>query len=82
MAYSLSRSAFPDTLAHLLRQAGYAANSFHKSEAKFYNRGAMHRAFGYEGYHSALDYAANEIEAGTDRFLADCDCLLYTSRCV
>ncbi|WNX84207.1 LTA synthase family protein [Agathobaculum sp. NTUH-O15-33] len=73
VAYSLSRSAFPDTLAHLLRQAGYAANSFHKSEAKFYNRGAMHRAFGYEGYHSALDYAANETEAGTDRFLADCD---------
>lgn len=74
-AYSLSRSAFPYGLGNLFADAGYTANSFHKSEAKFYNRGAMHQAFGYAQYHSALDYAANELEAGTDRFLADCDAL-------
>ncbi|MCI5704017.1 LTA synthase family protein [Agathobaculum sp.] len=74
-AYSLSRSAFPYGFGHLFADGGYAANSFHKSEAKFYNRGAMHQAFGYAQYHSALDYTDDETEAGTDRFLAECDAL-------
>ncbi|MDO4271116.1 MAG: LTA synthase family protein [Eubacteriales bacterium] len=73
VAYSLSRSAFPDSIANLLTDAGYTAESFHKSEAKFYNRGAMHQAFGYAQYHSALDYADGELQAGIDRFLIDCD---------
>lgn len=63
VAYSLSRSAFPDAMGNLFEDAGYTANSFHKSEAKFYNRGAMHQAFGYEQYYSALDYAESELEA-------------------
>lgn len=75
VAYSLSRSAFPYAVGNLLEEAGYTANSFHKSEAKFYNRGAMHQAFGYEQYHSALDYAQDELQAGDDRFLVDCDAL-------
>ena len=73
VAYSLSRSAFPYALGNLFEDVGYAANSFHKSEAKFYNRGAMHQAFGYEQYHSALAYAQDELQAGDDRFLIDCD---------
>ena len=75
VAYSLSRSAFPYAVSSLLTDAGYTANSFHKSEAKFYNRGAMHQAFGYAQYHSALDYAEDELQAGDDRFLVDCDAL-------
>ena len=75
VAYSLSRSAFPYAIGSLLTDAGYTANSFHKSEAKFYNRGAMHQAFGYAQYHSALDYAEDELQAGDDRFLVDCDAL-------
>lgn len=73
VAYSLSRSAFPYALGNLFENVDYAANSFHKSEAKFYNRGAMHQAFGYEQYHSALAYAQDELQAGDDRFLIDCD---------
>lgn len=73
VAYSLSRSAFPYALGNLLANVDYTANSFHKSEAKFYNRGAMHQAFGYEQYHSALDYAQDELQASDDRFLADCE---------
>lgn len=73
VAYSLSRSAFPYALGNLFEDVDYAANSFHKSEAKFYNRGAMHQAFGYEQYHSALAYAQDELQAGDDRFLIDCD---------
>lgn len=73
VAYSLSRSAFPYTVGNLLAGEGYTTGSFHKSEAKFYNRGAMHQAFGYAQYHSALDYAEDELQAGDDRFLVDTD---------
>lgn len=72
-AYTLSRSAFPQTIASLLAEQGYRTGSYHKSEAQFYNRGAMHQAFGFEQYHSALDYAPDELTAGVDRFLVDCD---------
>lgn len=74
-AYSLGRSAFPDAMASLFSDAGYTAQSFHKSEKQFYNRGEMHQAFGYAAYHSALDYAPDERTAGTDRFLAENDML-------
>lgn len=73
VAYSLSRSAFPYAIGSMLADAGYTANSFHKSEAKFYNRGAIHQAFGYAQYHSALDYAEDDLQASVDRFLIDCD---------
>lgn len=73
VAYSLSRSAFPYAIGSMLSDAGYTANSFHKSEAKFYNRGAMHQAFGYAQYHSALAYAEDDLQASVDRFLIDCD---------
>ena len=73
VAYSLSRSAFPEAMGSLFADAGYTTGSFHKSEAKFYNRGAMHQAFGYVQYHSALDFAASDLEASVDEFLVDCD---------
>ncbi len=69
VAYTLSRSAFPYTIAGQLKEAGYTCNSFHKSPGQFYNRGSMHQAFGYEKYNSALDYTQNEFEAEDDRFL-------------
>lgn len=71
VAYSLSRSAFPQTIASLLAEQGYTTGSFHKSEAKFYNRGAMHQAFGYAQYHSAQALAADDLQAGDDRFLVE-----------
>ncbi|MFR3786226.1 LTA synthase family protein [Agathobaculum desmolans] len=75
VAYSLSRSAFPYSMASLLGQEGYTARSFHKSEAQFYNRGAMHRAFGYEQYYSALDQTGDDLAASVDSFLIDTDAL-------
>ncbi len=69
VAYTLSRSAFPYTIASQLKKAGYTCRSFHKSPEQFYNRGSMHQAFGYEKYNSALDYAQSEFEAEDDRFL-------------
>ena len=73
VAYSLSRSAFPYSIGNLFSDAGYTANSFHQNSAEFYNRGAMHRAFGYQAYHAVIDYAADEMEAETDEFMIDND---------
>ncbi len=73
VAYSLSRSSFPYTIPNMLKNEGYAVNSFHKSGEQFYNRGAMHQAFGYEKYNSALDFAETELEAEDDRFLISSD---------
>lgn len=73
VAYSLGRNAFPYSIANLISDAGYTTNSFHMNSAKFYNRGAMHRAFGYEEYHSALDYAEDQMQAELDTFMVECD---------
>lgn len=74
-AYSLNRNAFPYSIASLFADAGYQTNSFHKSEARFYNRGLMHQSFGYSQYYSALDYAETALQAEDDCFLVDCDAL-------
>lgn len=50
-----TRNAFPNSLAHLFREQGYSANSFHGSEGSVYNRGAIHENLGYEAYHSGSD---------------------------
>lgn len=50
-----TRNAFPNSLAHLFRDKGYTANSFHGSEGTVYNRGSIHENFGYERYHSGTD---------------------------
>ena len=47
-----TRNAFPNSLAHLFRQAGYTAQSFHGSEGDVYNRQAVHENLGYEAYWS------------------------------
>ncbi len=69
VAYTLGRSRFPYTIASLLSKEGYTSNSFHKGSAQFYNRGAMHQAFGFQKYNSFLDYTDDEFAAEDDRFL-------------
>ena len=49
-----TRNRFPNTLAHLFRDKGYTANSFHGSEADVYNRGPIHENWGFT-YHSGSD---------------------------
>ncbi len=71
VAYTLSRSEFPYTIANLLSKEGYSANSFHKGSAQFYNRGSMHQAFGFQKYNSYLDFTKDEFEAEDDRFLVN-----------
>ena len=60
-------NAFPNSLAHLFRQAGYTAQSFHGSEGDVYNREAIHENLGYEKYWSGSDMGMEDYTM--DRYL-------------
>lgn len=74
-AYGLAGNDFPYALANLFAGAGYRANSYHRSNPDFYNRGIMHGAFGYETYHGYYSYSGPEATRENDRFLPECDVL-------
>ena len=58
---------FPYSLACLFRNAGYTANSFHKSEGEVYSRGEIHRNLGYERYVTGEDMGMEDPTM--DRYL-------------
>ena len=58
-----THNLYPGSLAHLFRDKGYRANSFHGSEADVYNRGRIHETWGY-AYHSGRDM-------GMDNYMMD-----------
>lgn len=68
---------FPYSLAHLFENAGYTANSFHSANAAIYNRGAIHRNFGYEAYHNYEDMGMDDymldsqLICGYDQYVAN-----------
>lgn len=53
--------AFPYSAAHLFREAGYTANSFHVGGPDIYNRGNVHENFGFQKYHSASDMGVDNV---------------------
>lgn len=55
-ATNFSSNIFPYSMANLFANEGYTANSFHYNTAEFYNRGIMHKNFGYEKYNSLPDF--------------------------
>ncbi len=57
-----SRNSYPYSLAHLMRAAGYTANSFHRSSPDIYNRGEIHRNWGYEKYYSGEDMGIEQLD--------------------
>ncbi len=65
-ASNFSNHSFPYSLARLFQEAGYTANSFHFNSPEFYNRGIMHKNFGYEQYHAAADFEILGIEGELD----------------
>lgn len=65
-ASNFSTNYFPYSLAHLFDDKGYTAKSFHFNNAEFYNRGIMHKNYGYERYHSFMDYGMTSAEAQLD----------------
>ncbi len=65
-ASNFSKSAFPYSVARLFKEAGYETKSFHFNSPEFYNRGIMHRTFGYEKYYAAADFGIMGVEAELD----------------
>ncbi len=55
-ATNFSSNYFPYSMANLFSKEGYTANSFHYNTSEFYNRGIMHKNFGYEEYNSFPDF--------------------------
>ena len=56
-----SNNAYPYALPHLFSEKGYLPRSFHYNTTRYYNRGNMHAAFGYESYTSYLDYISKPL---------------------
>jgi len=65
-AANFSSNSFPYSLANLFKKAGYTTNSFHFNNSEFYNRGIMHKSFGYEEYNSSSDFGLTGTEAELD----------------
>lgn len=55
---------FPLSLAHLFRNLGYSANSFHAANPVIYSRGVIHQNLGFEAYH-------NYVDMGMDDYMLD-----------
>ncbi len=72
-ASKFSTNTFPYATARLFKEAGYATNSFHFNSPEYYNRGIMHKSFGYEKYHSLEDFGVTGIEAELDSNMMRCD---------
>ncbi len=65
-ASNFSNNKFPYSMVKLFTDAGYTANSFHFNNSEFYNRGIMHKNFGYEKYHSFMEFGLSEWDAQLD----------------
>ncbi len=65
-ASNFSKNTFPYSLARLFQDAGYTTNSFHFNSPEFYNRGIMHKTFGYEKYHPVAEFGITGAEAELD----------------
>lgn len=76
-ASNFSKNTFPYALARLFKEAGYGVNSFHFNSPEFYNRGIMHKNFGYEKYNSAADLGITGVEAELDSNLIKNDDFYY-----
>lgn len=74
-ASNFSTNSFPYSLARLFTAEGYTANSFHFNSGDFYNRGIMHKSFGYEKYNSVQDFGINGVEAELDTNMIKCDAI-------
>ena len=65
-----TRNDFPSSLAHLFREQGYTAESFHGSEGSVYNREQIHLNLGYEAYHSGSDMGMEDYTMDSDLMAA------------
>lgn len=54
-AYTYATNVYPYSLPNLFANKGYAANSYHTLDGKYYNREVVHKLWGYESFHDQDD---------------------------
>ncbi len=74
-AVNFSANSFPYAMPRLFKEAGYAVNSYHYNDSEFYNRGIMHRSFGYEDYHSFAEFGMPETVSQADSNILKSDAI-------
>lgn len=74
-AVNFSSNSFPYALPKLFKDTGYSVNSFHYNDSEFYNRGIMHKSFGYEKYHSFTEFGMPETVSQADSNLLKDDAI-------
>jgi len=57
---------YPYSAANLFKDAGYTAESFHRSNGNIYNRGDAHINWGYTAYNNYLDMGMENADLDTD----------------
>lgn len=77
VAYALGRHNFDYAIANIFKNAGYSVNSYHVGTPDYYNRGQMHKAFGYSAYDSYQSYDSEDcpVSIENDCFLVENDAL-------
>lgn len=74
-AYSMSKNAFPYSLANMLKRQGYHCMSFHQNTGNFYSRSSIHPALGYEQYISTSSIVSDAYYKDSDiSMVADDGC--------
>ncbi|MBR2615296.1 MAG: LTA synthase family protein [Clostridia bacterium] len=61
-----SENRYPYAMANLFREAGYAAESYHRSNPGIYNRGEVHTNWGYEAYNTGAAMGMENVDLDTD----------------
>ena len=54
-AYTYATNIYPYSLPHLFRNKGYATNSYHTLDGKYYNREVVHPLWGYDAFNDQDD---------------------------
>ncbi len=70
---SFSKNSFPYAVTRLFAEKGYSTNSFHFNSREFYNRGILHKSFGYDMYHSLSDFGLTGTESELDSNMMEWD---------
>lgn len=76
-ASNFGKNSFPYAVAKLFADKGYSTNSFHYNSREFYNRGTMHKSFGYDMYYSVGDFGIEGTEAELDSNMIENDELYH-----
>jgi len=69
--YDMTDIDYNYSLANILKNNGYSANSFHANSGSFYNRSSFHKRLGYMHHYAALDMQQAGMLDETKNYYAD-----------